>query len=103
MRRTVISYLILTTFTVKTLPASITTIEDHGYTLDFGIHDVAGFLPFKDIKDWEDRKGKLKVGMLVDTIVRKMEENGRMCTVGIGEDCAQSEVRIWTVDPTSRY
>jgi rRNA biogenesis protein RRP5 len=94
---------ILTAFAMKTLPASITSIEDHGYTLDFGIHDVVGFLSFKDVKDWERSKGKLKVGMLVDTIVRKMEENGRMCTVSIGEDCAKSEVRIRTIHPTSQY
>lgn len=93
----------MTTSAVKTLPASIATIEDHGYTLDFGIHDVIGFLPFKDVKDWERSRGKLKVGMLVDTIVRKMEENGRMCTVSIGKGCSQSEVRIRTIDPTSRY
>lgn len=80
----------------QTLPASITTTEDHGYTLDFGIPDVSGFLSFKDSKKWEDQrhKKKLKAGILVDTIVKKMEENGRMCTVTIGEDIAETEVRL---------
>lgn len=30
--------------------------------------------------------------MLVDTIVKKLEENGRVCTVGTGTDFAEAEV-----------
>ena len=80
----------------QVLPASVASIEDHGYILDFGIPDVSGFLSFKDAKkELLGRKTsrKLRVGMLLDTYVKKTEENGRMCAVGVGEKTASSEVR----------
>lgn len=78
------------------LPASVASIEDHGYILDFGIPNVSGFLSFKDAKkELLGKKAgrKLRVGMLLDTYVKKTEENGRMCAVGVGEKVAFSEVR----------
>ena len=60
-------------------------MEDHGYILDFGISDVSGFLPFKDAKKGPWGKKKLSVGFLVQTYIRSMTPNGKVCTVTIEE------------------
>jgi len=59
------------------LTAAVKSREDHGYTLDLGIRDVSGFLPFKEL---EGEIG-LHVGALVDSTVVKTTANGRICTV----------------------
>ncbi|THV06019.1 nucleic acid-binding protein [Dendrothele bispora CBS 962.96] len=64
-----------------TLSASVKSVEDHGYSLELGIPDVSGFLPFKDANLEED--GKLRVGQLVDATVTTLSKNGRMCNVSI--------------------
>lgn len=71
------------------------SIEDHGYILDFGIPNVSGFLSFKDAqKELQGGKSsrRLKAGMLIDTYVKKTEEYGRICAVGVGEKATSSEV-----------
>ena len=70
------------------------SIEDHGYTLDFGIPNVSGFLSFKDADKQSNankQAQRLKAGALLEVYVKKTEENGRMCSVGVGEKVASSE------------
>ena len=55
--------------------------EDHGYILDFGIPDMAGFLPFSERKGLENEDTKLHVGVLLDVTITKVSGNGRTCTV----------------------
>lgn len=71
----------------------MTSIEDYGYTLDLGIPKVSAFLSFKDDNGSKGSKStqRLKVGTLIEVFVKKTEENGRMCMVGIGEKVASSE------------
>jgi len=59
------------------LTAAVKSREDHGYTLDLGIPDVSGFLPFKEL---EGETGP-HVGALVDITVLNTTANGRICTV----------------------
>ena len=78
------------------------SIEDHGYVLDFGIPDMSGFLSFKDAKEeLQEKKSsrKLKVGMILDTYIKKTEENGRICVVGVGGKATSSEESLFDCDP----
>jgi len=55
---------------------------------------VSGFLSFKDADKQSDANRpvqKLKTGALLEVYVKKTEENGRMCSVGVGEKVALSE------------
>ncbi|KAJ3550610.1 hypothetical protein NM688_g5035 [Phlebia brevispora] len=64
-----------------TLSAAIKSVEDHGYALELGVPDIAGFLPFKDVeKASPQQAGRLRVGCVLDVSVSKMSPNGRTCT-----------------------
>ncbi|KAF7799308.1 hypothetical protein EIP86_010540 [Pleurotus ostreatoroseus] len=75
-----------------TLSTAIKSVEDHGYVLELGVPEVAGFLSFKDAaKESMIQKGQLRVGCLLDVSVLKMSGNGRTCTVSvIGESLKSS-------------
>lgn len=51
------------------LPACVTSIEDHGYSLTFGIKGVNGFLPKKVHAKAYGSASVLKPGMLVECVV----------------------------------
>ena len=58
------------------------SIEDHGYTLDFGISETSGFLPFNNEESMSGEPlVKLHVGQVLDVTVTKTSSNGRICTV----------------------
>lgn len=69
----------------QVIAGAVKSIEDHGYVLDFGIKNVSGFLSFKDAKKGPWGKKKLSVGALVQTCVRSMSPNSKVCTVTIEE------------------
>ena len=51
------------------LPACVTSVEDHGYTLSFGIKGVMGFLSKKNrVHSSKGNDNGLKAGMLVECI-----------------------------------
>ncbi|PVF94509.1 hypothetical protein CPB86DRAFT_43532 [Serendipita vermifera] len=82
-----------------TLPVSISSVEDHGYTLNLGVTDISGFLSFKDSAEDTDRltrSSRLKVGTTLIASVKKMEENGRMCPFIAGEKIAKCELSSLT-------
>ncbi|RDB29525.1 rRNA biogenesis protein RRP5 [Hypsizygus marmoreus] len=65
-----------------TITAAVKSIEDHGYILELGVPDVAGFLSFKDAQKAPIAENKkLYVGQVVDVTVTKMSSNGRTCNV----------------------
>lgn len=64
----------------QTISASVKSIEDHGYILDFGLSDTSGFLPFKDNTNQEKR---FIVGALLDVSVQNLSANGRTCNVTV--------------------
>ncbi|KAI0308284.1 U3 snoRNP-associated protein Rrp5 [Multifurca ochricompacta] len=66
-----------------TMSASVKSIEDHGYILNFGIPEVSGFLSFKETKKALEGSSKLPVGSIVDVSVSKLSSNGRTCNVAI--------------------
>ncbi|TFY72409.1 hypothetical protein EVG20_g579 [Dentipellis fragilis] len=66
-----------------TLPASVKSVEDHGYILNLGILDVSGFLSFKDASKTFGDSPKLHVGRILDVAVSKLSSNGRTCNVTI--------------------
>ncbi|KAL4241734.1 hypothetical protein ABKN59_000784 [Abortiporus biennis] len=66
------------------LSASVKSIEDHGYILNFGVPEVSGFLSFKDADSSLGLKNqKLQVGSLLDTCISKVSTNGRTFTVTV--------------------
>jgi rRNA biogenesis protein RRP5 len=65
------------------MPASVKSIEDHGYILNLGIPDVTGFLSFKDAKKALESSSKLPLGSIVDVSISKLSSNGRTCNVTI--------------------
>ena len=80
---------------LQVLPAVISSVEDHGYTLDFAISNVSGFLPFQNVEgESQEVPQDMKLGAWLATTVLKMEENGRVCTVGIGSKVPKSEVSL---------
>jgi rRNA biogenesis protein RRP5 len=76
------TYVIMPLIHVKTMSASVKSIEDHGYILNLGISEVSGFLSFKDAKRLEN-SSKLPVGSILDVSVSKLSSNGRTCNVTI--------------------
>lgn len=79
----------------QVLPAVITSVEDYGYTLDFAIANISGFLPFQHA-DQDDNSQEvphnMKIGTWLATTVLKMEDNGRVCNVGIGSKVPKAEL-----------
>ncbi|KIO28214.1 hypothetical protein M407DRAFT_72065 [Tulasnella calospora MUT 4182] len=64
--------------------AAVKSIEDHGYTMDFGLSDVSGFLKFSDAETAGfTSTGRLHVGMVVTcTITEKSaKKKGRVYQV----------------------
>ncbi|CAG8647448.1 11805_t:CDS:2, partial [Acaulospora colombiana] len=79
----------------STLPVSISSVEDHGYILNLGIHDTTGFLSFDDAGNDTDRlsrSSRLKVGTTLVVSVKQMEENGRMCSFIAGDKINKCEL-----------
>ncbi|KAF9566135.1 nucleic acid-binding protein [Agrocybe pediades] len=65
-----------------TLTAAIKSKEDHGYILDFGIPDIAGFLSLKAAKQAnQNQEVRLHVGQLLNVTVLTVSSNGRTCNV----------------------
>ncbi|KAG9054803.1 rRNA biogenesis protein rrp5 [Serendipita sp. 407] len=68
------------------LPAYVSSVEDHGYTIDFGISGVTGFLAFKDaenVQHQQESPSRRKIGSVINVRVKKMEDTGRLCTVSM--------------------
>lgn len=68
---------------VQALSAAVKSVEDHGYILDLGLADVAGFLHYKSKSENESRR---RVGSLVDVVVEKLAEDGRTCIFTADKD-----------------
>ncbi|KAI8058951.1 uncharacterized protein B0P05DRAFT_559162 [Gilbertella persicaria] len=67
-----------------TLGATVKSVEDHGYILDLGVKDLAGFLPLKESKSYIqkfNREEELAVGQYVECAVQKVA--GRTVNVTI--------------------
>jgi len=69
----------------QVIAGAVKSVEDHGYVLDFGVNDISGFLSFKDAKKGPWGKKSLSIGYLLQTCVRSMSSNGKVCTVTIEE------------------
>ena len=64
--------------------ATVKSVEDHGYILDLGVKDLAGFLPMKESKSYikkYNRDNELAVGQYVECSIEKV--NGRTANVTI--------------------
>ena len=69
------------------MSASVKSIEDHGYILDFGIEETSGFLAFKDVKDpRHTTDSRYYVGQLLDVCVTKTMGNSRSFAVKVDPD-----------------
>ncbi|KZO92777.1 hypothetical protein CALVIDRAFT_540664 [Calocera viscosa TUFC12733] len=60
------------------ISGAIKGVEDHGYSIDVGIHSLSGFLPFTNTPNPEER---LSIGHLLSCSVAKLGENRRVCTL----------------------
>lgn len=90
------------------LQASVKSVEDNGYVLDFGISTnsdasdksaLTSFLPFKDVKaakknpSWAPQS--TTIGGIVTAKVSKITSNGRTCNVSIlPQDVQRAQVSI---------
>lgn len=73
------------------LPACITSIEDHGYSLAFGVKGVTGFLPKKVHAKAYGSASVLKPGMLVESVVTS-SGNKRLVKVTTDPDALSAAV-----------
>ena len=73
------------------LPACVTSVEDHGYTLSFGIKGVTGFLSKKNQGNGkkEDAAG-LKPGMLIECVAQNQKAKQKTVKV-IAAPCAVTD------------
>lgn len=56
------------------LPACITSVEDHGYTLSFGIKGVSGFLSKQSSSTGNaENKSTLRPGMLIECVAQSQK------------------------------
>ncbi|KAG8709931.1 rRNA biogenesis protein rrp5 [Ceratobasidium sp. 395] len=63
------------------ISGAIQSVEDHGYTVDLGLSDVSGFIPFKSNSKTETKR--LSVGQVVSATTTKISENKRLCTLSV--------------------
>jgi rRNA biogenesis protein RRP5 len=66
------------------LGASVKSVEDHGYILDLGVKDLAGFLPMKESKSYIEkynRDEELAVGQYVECAVEKADKRTANVTI----------------------
>ncbi|KAG9127379.1 rRNA biogenesis protein rrp5 [Ceratobasidium sp. 392] len=63
------------------ISGAVQSVEDHGYTVDFGLLDVSGFIPYKT--NSKTKTKRLSVGQVVSTTVTKISENKRLCTLSV--------------------
>ncbi|KAG8742229.1 rRNA biogenesis protein rrp5 [Ceratobasidium sp. 414] len=61
------------------ISGAIKSIEDHGYTVDFGLADISGFVPSKNITN----KRRFTVGQVVSTTVTNISETKRLATLSV--------------------
>ncbi|KAI8991069.1 hypothetical protein BDF20DRAFT_811062 [Mycotypha africana] len=76
-----------------TLGATVQSVEDHGYILDLGVKDLAGFLPMKESESYVkqyNRNEELVVGQYVECVVEKAA--GRTVNVSIDRSKIASAV-----------
>jgi rRNA biogenesis protein RRP5 len=69
----------------QVIAGAVKSVEDHGYVLDLGVDGVSGFLSFKDAKQGPWGTRKLSIGSLVQTCVRSVSPNRKVCTVTVEE------------------
>ncbi|KAI8379895.1 hypothetical protein EDC96DRAFT_473229 [Choanephora cucurbitarum] len=70
-----------------TLGATVKSVEDHGYILDLGVKDLAGFLPLKEAKSYVqkyNRDEELVRGQYVECAIEKVD--GRTAHVTIDRE-----------------
>lgn len=66
------------------------SVEDHGYILDFGLGDVAGFLHYKTKSS--ENECRRRVGSLVDVVVEKLADDGRTCIFTADKDTSKKSL-----------
>ncbi|KAF1805233.1 hypothetical protein FB192DRAFT_1361755 [Mucor lusitanicus] len=67
-----------------TLGATVKSVEDHGYILDLGVKDLAGFLPLKESKSYikkYNRDEELAVGQYVECAIEKTDARTANVTI----------------------
>ncbi|BGP47503.1 rRNA bioproteinsis protein rrp5 [Rhodotorula kratochvilovae] len=64
------------------LPAAVHDVEEHGYTLSFGLAPLSSFLPFADAKKLSPTK-PLHVGQVVLCRITKVHDNERTLSVTV--------------------
>ncbi|SCV70668.1 BQ2448_3430 [Microbotryum intermedium] len=66
-----------------TLTAVVQSIEDKGYILALGVDSMSSFLPFENAHDLQPTS--LSQGQVIPCRIKDVNENGRTCTVTVGE------------------
>ncbi|SCZ99428.1 BZ3500_MvSof-1268-A1-R1_Chr7-2g09528 [Microbotryum saponariae] len=66
-----------------TLTAVVRSIEDNGYILALGVDSMSSFLPFENAQKLQP--SPLSQGQVISCRIKDVNENGRTCTVTVGE------------------
>lgn len=70
-------------------PASVKSVEDHGYVLSFGVKGTSGFLPKKNAPT------VLRAGSLVDVVIQKVRPGGISEVTAIPSIVAAATTKEW--------
>ncbi|KAG8680586.1 rRNA biogenesis protein rrp5, partial [Ceratobasidium sp. 394] len=60
------------------ISGAIKSVEDHGYTVDFGLADISGFIPSKNATNKQ-----FTIGQVVSATVSKVSETKRLATLSV--------------------
>ncbi|KAG9084540.1 rRNA biogenesis protein rrp5, partial [Ceratobasidium sp. UAMH 11750] len=60
------------------ISGAIKSVEDHGYTVDFGLADISGFIPSKNATNKQ-----FTVGQVISATVSKISETKRLATLSV--------------------
>ncbi|KDE07886.1 hypothetical protein MVLG_01797 [Microbotryum lychnidis-dioicae p1A1 Lamole] len=66
-----------------TLTAVVRSVEDNGYILALGVDSMSSFLPFENAQKLQP--SPLSQGQVISCRIKDVNENGRTCTVTVGE------------------
>ncbi|XP_060097704.1 protein RRP5 homolog isoform X2 [Heteronotia binoei] len=86
------------------LSGCISSVEDHGYLIDIGVHAAKAFLPREKAQSYFQSKGKgaeLKIGQYLNCLIDEVKNNGRIIRISISQlevaAAIATEVQNWTL------
>ncbi|XP_077205715.1 protein RRP5 homolog [Paroedura picta] len=86
------------------LSGCISSVEDHGYLIDIGVHAAKAFLPREKAQSYFQSKEKgaeLKIGQYLNCLIDEVKNSGRIIRISISQSevaaAIATEVQNWTL------